>query len=35
MVTSIMGVGWLAREEKLHFVPDHRVLKLALKAQRG
>ncbi len=30
----LMGVGWLAREEKLHFVQDHRVLKLALKAQR-
>lgn len=29
-----MGVGWLAREEKLHFVQDHRVLKLALKGQR-
>jgi len=28
----LMGVGWLAREEKLHFVQDHRVLKLALKA---
>ena len=35
MVTSIMGVSWLAREEKLHFVQGHRVLKLALKAQRG
>ena len=30
----LMGVGWLAREEKLHFVQHHRVLKLALKAQR-
>ena len=30
----LMGVGWLAREEKLRFVQDHRVLKLTLKAQR-
>lgn len=30
----LMGVGWLAREGKLCFVPAHRVLKLALKAQR-
>lgn len=30
----LMGVGWLAREEKLHFVQDHRALKLALKAPR-
>ena len=30
----LMGVGWLAREEKLYFVQDRRVLKLALKAQR-
>ena len=29
----LMGVGWLAREEKLRFVQDHRVFKLALKAQ--
>ena len=29
-----MGVGWLAREEKLCFVQERRVLKLALKAQR-
>jgi hypothetical protein len=29
-----MGLGWLAREEKLCFVQDHRVLKLALKVQR-
>jgi hypothetical protein len=29
-----MGVGWLAREEKLRFVQERRVLKLALKAQR-
>ena len=30
----LMGVGWLAREEKLCFVQERRVLKLALKAQR-
>ena len=30
----LMGVGWLAREEKLCFVHERRVLKLALKAQR-
>ena len=30
----LMGVGWLAREEKLRFVQERRVLKLALKAQR-
>ena len=29
----LMGVGWLAREEKLRFVQDRRVLKLALRAQ--
>ena len=30
----LMGIGWLAREEKLRFVQERRVLKLALKAQR-
>lgn len=30
----LMGVGWLAREEKLCFVQERRVLKLALKAQQ-
>ena len=30
----LMGVGWLAREEKLCFVQERRSLKLALKAQR-
>jgi hypothetical protein len=30
----LMGVGWLAREEKLRFVQERRILKLALKAQR-
>jgi len=30
----LMGIGWLAREEKLCFVHERRVLKLALKAQR-
>ena len=30
----LMGVGWLAREGKLCFVQERRVLKLALKAQR-
>ncbi len=29
-----MGVGWLAREEKLRFVQQRGVLKLALKEQR-
>ena len=27
----LMGVGWLAREEKLRFVQERRALKLALK----
>jgi Winged helix-turn-helix domain (DUF2582) len=30
----LMGVGWLAREEKLSFVQQRRLLKLTLKAQR-
>ena len=30
----LMGVGWLAREEKLCFVQERRVFKLALKAPR-
>jgi hypothetical protein len=30
----LMGVGWLAREEKLSFVQKRRLLKLTLKAQR-
>ena len=30
----LMGVGWLAREEKLRFVQERRSLKLALKDQR-
>lgn len=30
----LMGVGWLAREEKLRFVQERRLLKLTLKAQR-
>ena len=29
----LMGVGWLAREEKLRFEQDRRVFKLALKVQ--
>jgi hypothetical protein len=28
-----MGVGWLAREDKLHFVQERGVLKLALHEQ--
>jgi Winged helix-turn-helix domain (DUF2582) len=30
----LMGVGWLAREEKLRFVQERQLLKLTLKAQR-
>jgi hypothetical protein len=30
----LMGVGWLAREEKLCFVQERRVFKLTLKAPR-
>lgn len=29
----LMGIGWLAREEKLNFVHERRALKLALKDQ--
>ena len=29
----LMGIGWLAREEKLHFSKERRSLKVALKMQ--